>query len=117
MSVTEAPVPRGRWRFLLGLAPAIIFWAILVGWLAYTLYDQTRWWRKADEANLREWLDESRVFRKSLPELARDYAAEHRKHRGEADAALAPAELPEELKDRADESREPLSALPDPPRI
>ena len=37
MSVTEAPAPRGRWRFLLGLAPAIIFWAILVGWLAFTL--------------------------------------------------------------------------------
>jgi signal transduction histidine kinase len=106
--------PPARWKFYLGIAPAVVFWAVLVGWLSYTLYDQTRWWRKADEANLREWLDESRVFRKSLPELARDYVAEFRKHRGEAN--VGPDSSPE-LQDRADEIHEQLAAMADPTRI
>lgn len=102
--------PRIPRRLLLGLAPVVLFGAILVGWLAYTLYDQTRWWQRADEANLREWLDESRVFRKSLPELIRDYVAAARQARQQG------TYLPD-----ADERRrdivEQLAALTDPTRL
>src|SRR5262249_57391655 len=62
---------------------------------------------------VREWLDESRVSRKSLRELARDYAAEYRKHRDESNAAV----VSPELQDRADEIHEQLAAMADPTRI
>src|ERR1051326_6685643 len=107
------PAPSGRWKFFLGLAPAVLFWAVLVAWLAYLLYDQTRWWRRTDEANLHEWLDESRNFRKSLPELIRDYVAEQRKTR---DGSAADVASPD-LQARADEIHEQLAAMGDPTRI
>jgi signal transduction histidine kinase len=117
MSSAE-PAPGPRWKFYLGIAPAMLFWAVLVGWLSYTLYDQTRWWRKADEASVREWLDESRVFRKSLPELAREYVAEYRKRRSEGDPAAPTPELQDrEMQDRAEEIHEQLAAMTDPTRI
>jgi signal transduction histidine kinase len=107
------PTRSERWRFILGLAPGVVFLVVLVGWLAYALYDQTRLWQRTDQANLREWLDESRVFRKSLPEMIRDCAAEERQARGKPnDESAAP-----DLQARADEIREQLSAMTDPTRI
>ena len=90
----------------LGLAPAIIFWAVLVGWLAYALSQRSQFSQKADEANLVEWLDEARVFRKSLPELVREYLARH--ENGQASEG--------EPEDRAEEILEQLRALADPTR-
>jgi signal transduction histidine kinase len=55
------------------LAPVVLVWLLLVGWLAKTLYDRALWSEQADAATIREWLDEARNFRKSLPELVRDY--------------------------------------------
>ena len=110
------PEPWSQRRILLGLAPVMIFGAIVVGWLAYTLYDQTRWWRRADEANLREWLDESRVFRKSLPELVRDYVAGIRQARtqgtGWADADDYRQNIAEQLTALTDPTRLYASQLP-----
>lgn len=111
---TLPPIPAWsrsrRLRLLLGLAPVVIFGAIIVGWLAYTLFDQTRWWHRADEANVREWLDESRIHRKSLPELAREYVALHRqaKQRGMPFA---------DDDERRAEIAEQLAALTDPTRL
>src|SRR5688500_13403858 len=99
----------GHWKIVLGLAPAVVLWAVLVGWLAFLLYGQTSWWGKADEANLREWLDEYRNFRKSLPEMVRDYAADHRRLR----AASPNGTASEMLQDRALEIREQLAAMAD----
>lgn len=110
MPASPSP-PAGRWKILLGLAPAVALGAILVAWVAFLLYDQTRWWRRADEANVREWIDESRVFRKTLPEMARDYAAEHRKARG------ASSEGAPELEAQAIVIREQMAAMADPTRI
>lgn len=101
------------WRIVRGLAPAVLFWMVLVGWLAYALYSRTQWWRQSDEANLREWLDESRVFRKALPELVREYLAlceEVREHPGDPTRA-------ERAANKADEIREQLTALADPTRL
>jgi signal transduction histidine kinase len=107
------PTRSERWRFILGLAPGVVFLVVLVGWLAYALYDQTRLWQRTDQANLREWLDESRVFRKSLPEMIRDCAAEQRQAHARANDDSA---LPD-LQSRADEIHEQLAAMTDPTRI
>lgn len=66
--------PRG-WKYVRGLTPPILVFAILVGWLAYALFARIQVWQDADEFNLREWLNEARVFRKTLPELVREYLA------------------------------------------
>jgi signal transduction histidine kinase len=63
------------WKYIRALAPVMVFWAVLVGWLAYLLLDRTRRGPESDEANLREWIDETRTHRKTLPELVRDYLA------------------------------------------
>ena len=108
----DAPTPTtspSGWRLLLGLAPAALFWAVFVGWLAYALYERSQFSQKADDANLTEWLDESRVFRKSLPELVREYLAERDK--------AQPGDSDESLTDRADEIQEQLKTLADPTRV
>ena len=61
------------WKVVRALAPAVLFWAALVTWLAYLLSDRTDQPRETDEANLREWIDEARSFRKTLPEVVREY--------------------------------------------
>ncbi|MGL4421661.1 MAG: sensor histidine kinase [Gemmataceae bacterium] len=67
------PARRAVWSYFAGLAPGALVWICLVGWLAYTLYDSARWSERADEATIREWLDEARNFRKTLPEQVREY--------------------------------------------
>jgi signal transduction histidine kinase len=107
--LSKPDASRAGWRIAMGLAPAILFWMVLVGWLAYALYARTQWWQDADEANLREWLDESRVFRKSLPELVREYLAGREQIRKGLESDVDP-------EDKAEEIREQLQALADPTR-
>src|SRR5262245_57389605 len=64
---------RTVWKYVRGLTPPVLVLAVLVGWLAYLLYSRAHWWQETDENNLREWLNEAVVFRKSLPELVREY--------------------------------------------
>jgi signal transduction histidine kinase len=59
--------------FLFGLAPVVFVWMILVGWLAWLISDRAGRSEGNDQAAIREWLDETRNFRKTLPELIRDY--------------------------------------------
>ena len=61
------------WKFVRALAPAVLFWAALVTWLAYLLSERSDQGRETDEANLREWIDEARSYRKTLPEVVREY--------------------------------------------
>lgn len=67
------PVPLPWWKFVRALAPAVLFWAALVAWLAWLLTERTELGPEADEASVREWIDEARTFRKTLPELIREY--------------------------------------------
>lgn len=71
--MTPAP-PLPLRRYAGRLVPLILLWVALVGWLGWLLYSRANWTREADQADLREWLTETRVFRKSLPELVREYA-------------------------------------------
>jgi signal transduction histidine kinase len=71
---TKSRVRLGR-RYTLALAAALIAWIGLVGALVWLVYTRTAWLEVADQAHLREWLDESRVVRKTLPDLAGEYVA------------------------------------------
>jgi signal transduction histidine kinase len=97
------------WKYFRGLAPVILFWALLVGWLAYLLTDRTRIGTENDEASLREWIDESRAFRKTLPELIREYLNRLGNDEGNVDAI--------DVRYKAEEIAEQLKAMADPIRI
>ncbi len=69
------PSPEHRlfWKYVRGLAPPVLVLLALVVGLAYALYSRVLVLQKTDEESLREWIEESRVFRKTLPELAAEY--------------------------------------------
>ncbi len=96
-------------KYAKALGPAVAFWLILVGSLAYLLFERTRAAGSVDEANLHEWLDEARSFRKSTPELAREYAAR-------LDAADNDTSA-EDVRLKAEEIGEQLKAMADPLRL
>src|SRR5262245_60159449 len=64
---------RPGWKYIRGLAPPLLVLAVLLGWLGYLLYARAHWWQQTDENNVREWLNEARPFRETLPKLVRDY--------------------------------------------
>jgi signal transduction histidine kinase len=66
--------PLPVWRYIGRIAPLALLWAALVVWLGWLLYSRAHWTQQANEADVREWLDETRPFQKSLPELAVEYA-------------------------------------------
>lgn len=101
---------RSPWKLVRSLLPPMLVVALLVGWLGYSWYQQVHFWQEFDEYNLREWLDEASVFRKTLPELVRDYLELH----AAADRQAAAAEA---LETKADEIREHLRALASPLRM
>jgi signal transduction histidine kinase len=92
------------WRsYLLGLGPAVLVWALLVGWLAWLIADRAGRSEEADRAALREWLDETRNFRKTLPELLREWSR-------------LPADDPDGVSLKVEEIEEHLRALNEPLR-
>jgi len=108
------PTRVGWWysisKYSLGLAPFVVVWAILVGWLSWLLYSKSSWLQEADEANMREWIEETRTFRRTLPELVRDYI-------GAVDgqpAGTVPASL--RVQEKREELEEQLHALVEPTR-
>src|SRR5436190_18644425 len=113
--MTEAPVPSPEPRVRLGrrytivLAATLACWTVLVGALVYLVYARTAWVRQADQAHLREWLDESRVFRKTLPDLVAEYI--------ELRDAGPAADESEFVARKAGEIREQIQALTDPLRM
>src|SRR5262245_3508534 len=96
------------WKVVRALAPAVLFWIALVAGLAYLLHEQTQLGAKADEATIREWIDEARTFRKTLPELVREYLRRLEENGWDHSA---PA-----VKEKAEEVHEQLKAMADPLR-
>ena len=96
------------WKVVRALAPAVLFWAALVAWLAYLLSERTDLGPEADEASVREWIDEGRTFRKTLPELVREYLHRLDGYGNPADAEVAV---------KAEEIRQQLKAMVDPVRL
>ncbi len=62
-----------RWRYLKGLGPPLLLFALLMSALIYALQFRLRGEEQYDDTILREWIEEARAFRYSLPELIRDY--------------------------------------------
>lgn len=111
--MTAAPPPPSRrsvWAYAEGLAPVAIVWLALVGWLAALLHGRANWSEQADEATVREWIDEARNFRKTLPELVREYV----QLRGDDPTGLAEkrAEIEEHVRALAEPTRAYLNQLP-----
>lgn len=101
--MTDAPAPPLPLRRYAGrLVPLVLLWVALLGWLGWLLYSKANWTRDADQADLREWLNETRVFRKTLPDLVREYA----------DAAADPARF----RAKHDELSAHLAAMAEPTR-
>jgi len=70
----SGPAPRLRiGRYVGRLAPLATLFVALVGWLGWLLYSRANLTQENDEADVREWLNETRVFRKPLPELVGEY--------------------------------------------
>jgi signal transduction histidine kinase len=65
------PVP--FWKYLIRLAPLVVLWGLMAGLLGWMLYNWAGWNEQADRADMREWLDNTRIFRKTLVELVREY--------------------------------------------
>lgn len=93
-------------KYLIRLAPVALLWAALIAWLGWLLFTRANWTKESDDADVREWLAETRVFRKSLPELVRDYAAQLDQP-GDADTAAL----------RHDEVAAHIEALVEPTRV
>src|SRR5438132_10532309 len=102
----EPRVRLGR-RYALALVATGVCWVALVGALVYLIFSRTSWVQHADAAHVQEWLNESRVFRKTLPELIGDYIALRDKY---------PAASPE-VEDKAEEIREQLRVMAGPPQV
>lgn len=96
-------------KYALGLAPFVVVWVVLVVWLAALLSARADWSDESDEALIREWLEEARPFRKSLPEVIREYAARSDDPTGGADKR---AELEEQLRALVEPTRAYESKLP-----
>lgn len=113
---TPAPAvsPRTVWAFVEGMAPALIVWLVLVGWLVGLLYGRAEWAEQADEASVREWIDEARNFRKTLPELVREYARLRDDDPAGTSAAveLKRREIEEQMRGLAEPTRVYLNQLP-----
>ena len=103
------PVRFPWWKVVRALAPAVLFWAALVGWLAYMLTEQTERGIETDEATVREWVDEGRPFRKTLPELVREYVQRLDAPNGDPNSLDA--------RDKAQEITQQLKAMVDPLRL
>jgi signal transduction histidine kinase len=114
---TPPPEPRVRLggRYALTLAAAGLCWAGLVGALVYLVVSRTSWLREADAAHVLEWLEESRVQRKTLPDLVGEYVALRDKY-----AALgtdSAGRLPDEVIYKAAEIREQMKDMVAPERM
>lgn len=97
------------WKTVRALAPAVLFWAALVAWLAYLLSERTDLGPEADEASVHEWIDEARSFRKTLPELVREYVARLNDRAGDANHP--------DVRIKAEEIGQQLRAMVDPIRL
>ncbi len=106
--MTTPPTARSFLPFGEALAPVVLVWLLLVGWLAVELYGRAGWSERADQATVQEWLDEARNFRKTLPELVREYVG---RPAGQPDPDKR-EEIAEHLRGLTEPTRTYLNQLP-----
>ena len=105
-TLTEAP-PLPVLRYVGRMAPLFILWVVMAGLLGWLLYNRANWNEDSDRADMREWINNTRIFRKTLGELVRDYV----------DLLLDPTPGPDHtnrLKNKRDEIEEHIRAMTEP---
>jgi signal transduction histidine kinase len=107
--IPEAP-PLPFWRYIGRLAPLAVLWVVLAGLLGWLLYSRAGWNEESDRADMREWVENTRIFQKTLAELVRDYV--------DLLAETAPGQDPfSRLKNKRDEIEEQIRAMTEPTRV
>jgi signal transduction histidine kinase len=100
-------------KYLRGLAAPVLLWCLFAAILIQLLPSWLRGDVEYDEKALREWIDEARVFRESLPEMVHDFLDKVEQVRAaHADGGPEPDLL---LRRRAEKIEEHLRALGNPP--
>jgi signal transduction histidine kinase len=111
-TAAEPRVRLGR-RYALALTATGVCWVALVAALVYLVFSRTSWIQQADAAHIREWLDESRVFRKTLPDLVGEYIGLRDKYSGaEPEVEVKAQEIREQLRVMAVPPQEYYGYLP-----
>ncbi len=104
-------------KYALGLAPFVIVWVVLVVWLSMLIMAKAEWSDRSDEALMTEWIEETRTYRKTLPELVKDYLSLNSSVGSDPDVSpevlsLKRAEIAEQLRALAEPTRAYESKLP-----
>jgi signal transduction histidine kinase len=110
MSTTTDAPPLPVWRYVERLAPLAVLWAVLVGLLGWLLYTRAHWNEDSDRADVREWIDNTRVFRKTLTELVREYV-------DLLNADARGLDHGDRVKNKREEIEEQIRAMVEPTRV
>jgi signal transduction histidine kinase len=102
--------PLAVWRYVARLTPLVLVWVTLVGFLGWLLYVRAGWNEASDRADVKEWLENTRIFRKTLGELVRDYIAIAQEGASGPDQAIR-------LRNKRDEIEEHIRAMVEPTRV
>ncbi len=100
-------------RYLRGLAAPVLLWGLFVAVLVEPLQSWLQGDAKYDDAALREWIEEARVFRDTLPEMVHNYLTDLDEARA-SDPSSDPTKDPLLLL-KAGNLQEHLQALAIPP--
>ncbi len=99
------PVRRQLWRYVRGLWAPVLLWVVLVAALVNTLQSRLQGDEEYDRAALREWVEESRVFRATLPDLVRGYLAAVAAEKDQNELLSLREEIQVQLKSLADPTK------------
>src|SRR5262249_10424881 len=121
--------PRRVWRYVRGLTAPVVLWALVL----VTLWEPLQSWlygkERYDEDALKEWIEETRLYKETLPEMVREDldardGEDERARRPEPDGEAARQELQaqrdkvhKDVRRQAEEIAVHLSALGTPTRI
>jgi len=106
---SEAP-PLAVWRYVGRLAPLALLWVVMASLLGWLLYTRGSWNEQSDRADIREWIDNTRIFRKTLAELVKEYVDLHY----ETDPGVDHAPR---LQAKREEIEEHVRAMTEPTRV
>jgi signal transduction histidine kinase len=102
--------PLTVWRYIARLAPLVVLWLVLAWFLGWLLYAWAGWNEASDRADVREWLENTRIFRKTLTELLLDYI-------DISQEGVAGPDQTARLRNKRDEIEEHIRAMIEPTRI
>jgi signal transduction histidine kinase len=81
--------PKQFWRYVRGLAAPALLWGLFVAVLIEPLQSWLEGEERHNVSTIREWIEEARPYRETLPSMARDYLDDLRQARAEALASGA----------------------------